>query len=311
MKEPNWAPIRLAASTRLSGRLKSKMTASSERSILTTRRLRLGLAAAAAVPASTAGSSACKRRVASERSIFPSFAIVRISIRALLVFMQPQAQYSVVNVTHILPGASGCRAQLLPGEIAIPRGHIALRSRPSKGALTGVFVIASLRSTTHLSLQGTTHYSSVIASLRSNLSFWFASPVQPRSPRYARPPTVIASLRSNLSFWFASPGQPRSPRYARPPTVIASLRSNLSFWLASPEQSRSPRFARDDKTQERSPRCARDDSTQERSPSYARDDRTRERSPSYARDDKKCARDDRTQERSPRSARDDKNSCLR
>jgi len=51
----------------------------------------------------------------------------------------------------------------------------ALRSRPRKGALTGVFVIASLR---------------------SNLSFLFASPGQPRSPRYARDDTIGLSLRA-------------------------------------------------------------------------------------------------------------------
>ena len=147
-------------------------------------------------------------------------------------------------------------------EIAIPRGHIALRSpsychcEPAKQSRFSVCqprtteIATFLAMTKILPLRGT----------KQSLFSGSTKPEHPRSPypegtlRCARPPTVIASLRSNLAFWFASLEQTRSHypegtlRCARPPTVIASLRSNLAFLFVSPGQPRSPRCARDDRT---------------------------------------------------------------
>ena len=121
------------------------------------------------------------------------------------------------------------------------------------------------RRTNHLSLQGTKHYSSVIASPRSNLSFWFVSLVQPRSPSYARPPTVIARHEA-LLICHCEPAkqslflvcQPRTTEIAtllclvkaplgvarvfvKAPYGCCETRSNLSFLFAIPDQPRSPR----------------------------------------------------------------------
>ena len=177
----------------------------------------------------------------------------------------------------------------------------------------------------------------VIASLRSNLAFLFATPAQPRSPRFARddkkmraceaisPESCHCEARSNLAFLFGLPEQPRSPRSARDDknSVIASLRSNLSFVRC--EASLSLRACEAISLLTVCPHWTTEFATYlclAKAPlggasyfviaslrsnlSFLFGLPEQPRSPRSARDDKNFACDDRTQERLPRCARNDK-----